>query len=132
MVKKQKEDTPNVNATTNRDIVQRLNFLYQASVYLQSIAPPEPLINKGKERQLDQVPYKAKDPMDINDDKLQVQSANAQSKSHKRTRRKIHRKSTDDLARTYIQYMRVVGQKTTVKMCVYEMFKFSFFSKYPR
>ena len=39
MGKKQKEETPNINATPNRDIIQRLNFLYQASVYLQSIEP---------------------------------------------------------------------------------------------
>ena len=38
-----KNDVPNPNLTTvvNRDIIQRLNFLYQASVYLSSCSPPK-------------------------------------------------------------------------------------------
>ena len=37
MGKRQKEDSPNINAVANKDIIQRLDFLYQASVYLQSL-----------------------------------------------------------------------------------------------
>lgn len=78
MVKRQKEDTPNINATPNCDIIQRLNFLCQASVYLQSLEPPSRSRSKGK----------------------------GQRKG-----------TTRDLARSYVQCMRAVGQKTTVKMC---------------
>jgi len=55
MVKKQKEETPNVNATANRDIVQRLNFLYQASSYLQSAALTPFAQQKGKARQIEEI-----------------------------------------------------------------------------
>jgi ribonuclease P protein subunit RPR2 len=98
MGKKQKEETPNVNATPNRDIIQRLNFLYQASVYLQSLEPsaPIPVSNhpsaSGKSR------FK------------NTQKADGKKKKHKR------KYTTGDLARNYVQCMRIVGQKTTVKM----------------
>jgi len=85
MGKKQKEETPNINATPNRDIIQRLNFLYQASVYLQSISPS----SSGS---------KAKHTQDL--------------KKHISRRKR----TTGDLARSYAQCMRVVGQKTTVKI----------------
>jgi len=84
MAKKEKEETPNVNATQNRDIAQRLNFLYQASVYLQSIAPST--------------------------------TSGLRSNKGKHERRIGKKQTTGDLARSYIQCMRVVGQKTTVKM----------------
>lgn len=95
MVKKQKEETPNINATPNRDIIQRLNFLYQASVYLQSLEPS--ISDKAKE---------------IHDSKhtQNVGGTKKKKKKHKRKQR------TGDLARSYVQCMRVVGQKTTVKI----------------
>jgi ribonuclease P protein subunit RPR2 len=123
MAKKQNEATPNVNATANRDIVQRLNFLYQASVYLQSIAPPAPTetsrTRKGKAKQTEN--DKEGDSMGM----IIVQEASASSSTAgkhvggKKHKHKVGRKkTTGDLARSYIQCMRVVGQKTTVKMCV--------------
>ncbi|KAI0298579.1 RNAse P Rpr2/Rpp21/SNM1 subunit domain-containing protein [Russula brevipes] len=39
MGKKNKGEAPNPSNIANRDILQRLNFLYQASVYLGSISP---------------------------------------------------------------------------------------------
>lgn len=93
MVKKQKDETPNINATPNRDIIQRLNFLYQASVYLQSLELPV------------SIPVSPK----MSDSK-HTQDVDGKKKKHKR------KQTTGDLARTYIQCMRVVGQKTTVKM----------------
>ncbi|KAH8979127.1 hypothetical protein EDB92DRAFT_1981313 [Lactarius akahatsu] len=38
MGKKNKDEAPNPNGVVNRDILQRLNFLYQASAYLESIS----------------------------------------------------------------------------------------------
>ena len=38
MAKKTKDDVPNVNSVTNRDIMQRMNFLYQASLYMNSLS----------------------------------------------------------------------------------------------
>lgn len=37
MAKKTPDDVPNPSSVTNRDILQRLNFLYQASAYLSHI-----------------------------------------------------------------------------------------------
>ena len=37
---KKSNDVPNPNSVINRDVIQRLNFLYQASVYLSSCNPP--------------------------------------------------------------------------------------------
>jgi ribonuclease P protein subunit RPR2 len=94
MVKKQKEETPNINATPNRDIIQRLNFLYQASVYLQSLEPPASIPTSRK----------------ISDSKHTQDVDGKKKRKHKR------KQTTGDLARSYVQCMRVVGQKTTVKM----------------
>lgn len=37
MAKKPRDDAPNPHSVANRDIIQRLNFLYQASVYLNGV-----------------------------------------------------------------------------------------------
>ncbi|KAF7376431.1 hypothetical protein MSAN_00058700 [Mycena sanguinolenta] len=45
MAKKNKDgdaQTPNANSIPNRDIMQRLNFMYQASVYLSGVLPVPP------------------------------------------------------------------------------------------
>ncbi|KAJ7268657.1 RNAse P Rpr2/Rpp21/SNM1 subunit domain-containing protein [Mycena haematopus] len=45
MAKKNKDSdtqTPNANSIANRDIMQRLNFMYQASVYLSGVLPVPP------------------------------------------------------------------------------------------
>jgi len=114
MAKKEKEETPNLSATPNRDIAQRLNFLYQASVYLQSIAPSTTQVhsNRGKQRE---------EGRDANSDMMDVDVAPSNKISglpmvKKHGRRTSKKQTTGDLARSYIQSMRVVGQKTTVKM----------------
>ena len=112
MGKKQKEETPNNNATPNRDIIQRLNFLFQASVYLQSLEPSTsiPISNhpsfSGKSRPKSK--GKAKEIQITESSKHTTTSG--KKKKHKR------KLTTGDLARNYVQCMRIVGQKTTVKM----------------
>ncbi|PPQ97584.1 hypothetical protein CVT26_002312 [Gymnopilus dilepis] len=114
MVKKQKDDTPNVNSTANRDVVQRLNFLYQAGVYLQSAAPTLSAEEKGKARQTDLITDQMEDISSKKErDDQDTEMASVQKKKQ---RRKINMKDTGDLARTYVESMRVVGQKATVKM----------------
>ena len=108
MVKKQKDEGPNVNSTPNRDILQRLNFLYQASVYLQSLDPPASeshSISSGKVR--------SRGKNKESDDRSKQ---TRQDFSRKKKRKHKKKQTTGDLARSYIQCMRVVGQKTTVKM----------------
>ncbi|KAK0485346.1 RNAse P Rpr2/Rpp21/SNM1 subunit domain-containing protein [Armillaria luteobubalina] len=71
MARKAKDDTPNVNSVPNKDIIQRLNYLYQASMSLNGVT------------------------------------------SQSSPRRK--RVTTSD-SRSYVSSMKVVGQKTVVKM----------------
>jgi len=92
MGKKQrdKNEAPNPNSAANRDIIQRLNFLYQASVYLNSVGAPAPST-----------------------------SSRASGEKQVKGKRKENGKSVMsivDLSRSYIKSMKVVGQKTTVKM----------------
>ncbi|KAJ3761951.1 RNAse P Rpr2/Rpp21/SNM1 subunit domain-containing protein [Lentinula raphanica] len=88
MGKKPKIDGPNPTSVSNRDVMQRLNFLYQASVYLNNVhssSTLEPSVStsgsiptsKGKKRRC----------MDLN-----------------------------DLSRNYIETMRGVGTRTTVQL----------------
>ena len=108
MAKKQKEETPNINATPNRDIIQRLNFLYQASVYLQSVEPSASI--------------------PISDSKGKANPKHTQNVGGTKKKKHKRRQTTGDLARSYVQCMRVVAQKTTVKM--YEIF-FSYVIRIP-
>jgi len=111
MGKKQKDEIPNVNATPNRDIIQRLNFLYQASVYLQSLEPPIPIIPDTE-----YVPSSSGSKNKGKGKESQVTEYTHGKKKHtsRRNMRKIQ--TTGDLARSYVQCMRLVEQKTTVKM----------------
>ncbi|KAI0311770.1 RNAse P Rpr2/Rpp21/SNM1 subunit domain-containing protein [Amylostereum chailletii] len=111
MAKKDKTVTvPNPHNIQNRDVLQRLNFLYQASVYLQSISPS----TVG--------------------DSLPTGPSNSVSASHPAVKKKKHSKflhiqkeeklprrrtrivSTNDVARGYVRTMKQVAQKATVKM----------------
>lgn len=90
MAKKGKDEVPNPNSVANRDIIQRLNFLYQASVYLHTIPGPAPSTSTA-------APEK-----------------NApRTKQKRKTTKKV---TSGDLAKAYIACMKTVGQKTTVKM----------------
>jgi hypothetical protein len=93
MARKNKaEATPNATNVANRDILQRLNFLYQASIYLNAIGPgpgPGPSAIKP----------------DADDD----------GKKKKRRQRRL---TAGDLSREYVKDMKLVARKTTVRMCV--------------
>ena len=99
MGKRQKEDSPNINAVANKDIIQRLNFLYQASVYLQSL--------EGGNQQ--------KGGSDLSLNAQPTQSV-AEKSVKQYARKKRSNRRTNVLARDYIHCMRQVAQKTTVKM----------------
>jgi ribonuclease P protein subunit RPR2 len=89
MGKKTKDQVPNANSVPNRDIIQRLNFLYQASVYLDALPTAS-----------------------VSNEHLTLDSMITKTK---RPRRSVNAK---DLSRSYIRSMKIVGQKTTVKMLV--------------
>jgi ribonuclease P protein subunit RPR2 len=99
MAKKGKDEAPNPHSVSNRDIIQRLNFLYQAGVYLNTISSGS---GSG-------VPHQDATPSST--------SGGQCTKPNKK--RKVQRKATtSDLAKAYISSMKVVGQKTTVKLFV--------------
>ncbi|KAJ7077318.1 RNAse P Rpr2/Rpp21/SNM1 subunit domain-containing protein [Mycena belliarum] len=75
-----KDPAPNASSVVNRDIMQRLNFMYQASVYLSGVLPVPP-------------------------------PAELQKRSKKTRKMTVH-----DLSKSYINSMKVVANKTMVKM----------------
>ncbi|KAA1471748.1 Rpr2-domain-containing protein [Dentipellis sp. KUC8613] len=126
MAKKTKDEVPNPNSVSNRDVLQRLNFLYQASAYLDSISTsPRPL-----------PPVAKPDPQVTGSDTtlppictcvlcmgIIPPEDRMPPKESKKLRRKRERKatigrelSTSDIAMSYVRCMKQVGQKTTVKM----------------
>ena len=98
MVKKQNSTaSPNPHSVPNRDIMQRLNFLYQASAYLSSLSATNGRVTpttrpeaqsdtspnlEGKEKQTDEVPLA----------------------------------TPAYLSRAYVSSMKAIGQKTVVKL----------------
>ena len=96
MAKKGKDDVPNPNSVANRDILQRLNFLYQASQVLSNMGAAEPsgVMQAGREK----VALMGK----------------ASLKKEKNRRR--HPTTVADLSRTYLQTMKTIGTKTNVRM----------------
>ncbi|KAG1826479.1 RNAse P Rpr2/Rpp21/SNM1 subunit domain-containing protein [Suillus variegatus] len=90
MGKQNKDDIPNPSRVGNRDIIQRLNFLYQASVLLNGMAAGP-----------SQVPSS------------NCETSDTQNPPKTRQKRVV---STADLSRSYIDTMKVVGQKTNVKI----------------
>lgn len=97
MAKKLKEEAvPTSNSVPNRDIIQRLNYMYQASAYLQSL-------------QLQRPPPSANFDAD---GQPKAQTASGKGKAGGI----LKRKTVADLAQIYVRSMKVVGQRTTVKM----------------
>ncbi|KAJ7497613.1 RNAse P Rpr2/Rpp21/SNM1 subunit domain-containing protein [Mycena latifolia] len=80
MAKKNKDDVPNASSIVNRDIMQRLNFMYQASVYLSGVLPVPPPTAPEKRK------------------------------------KKSRKMNVHDLSKSYINSMKVVANKTMVKM----------------
>ncbi|ESK92048.1 ribonuclease p 21kda subunit [Moniliophthora roreri MCA 2997] len=91
MTKKTKNDVPNLSNVANRDIMHRLNFLYQASVYLNSID------DSGSSSQKQPTP-------------------DVTQKSNRQKKRKSRRAGPKNLAKSYIDTMKLVSTKTIVRM----------------
>ncbi|KAJ6625852.1 hypothetical protein B0H10DRAFT_2211724 [Mycena sp. CBHHK59/15] len=83
MAKKNKDEAPNASNIVNKDIMQRLNFMYQASVYLSGVLPVSP-------------PEPSSAPL--------------------KRRKKSRKMTVHDLSKSYINSMKVVANKTMVKM----------------
>ncbi|GJE94395.1 ribonuclease P protein subunit rpr2 [Phanerochaete sordida] len=96
MAKKPKDDPPNPHSVPHRDVLQRLNFLYQASRLLGAHAAPPP------------PPTHAPLPDTLH-------GAARRHAARERTRAR-HGTAPAELARTYVRNMRAIGQKTNVRM----------------
>ena len=116
MGKKNKGAFPNPSNIANRDILQRLNFLYQASVYLESISRKcgESVDTGAGPSESDLGP-----PMSA---AAAYPSTPALSKAARRKRDGEHCKGrvirAADIGQGYVRAMRLIGQKTTTKMSV--------------
>ena len=101
--KKTQDDVPNPNSIQNRDIMQRLNFLYQASVLLGTSTQPVP----QHESTADST-------------KAQTKSRQTQLKSRQKRKQEMleqrNPSTAIDLSRTYVRSMKVIGRKTAVRM----------------
>ncbi|KAJ4483826.1 RNAse P Rpr2/Rpp21/SNM1 subunit domain-containing protein [Lentinula aciculospora] len=89
MGKKSRNDIPNPSSVSNRDVIQRLNFLYQASVYLDNV--------------------QSSSTTPSHDD-----SSSRKFKDKQNKRKKVVK--LKDLSRSYIETMKSVGTKTTVQL----------------
>ncbi|KIK09695.1 hypothetical protein K443DRAFT_298120 [Laccaria amethystina LaAM-08-1] len=112
MGKKQKEDVLNINSIANRDIIQRLNFMYQASVYLQSLST---FASTSSTSSADSMDQSGVSPCEASGS---VTEPSSPPKAAKGKRKRVigRKKTVNDLARSYVHALKVVGQKTTVKM----------------
>ncbi|EIN11439.1 Rpr2-domain-containing protein [Punctularia strigosozonata HHB-11173 SS5] len=106
--KNTKDEAPNPNAVANRDILQRLNFLYQASVYMNSIQPPSAHAGPSQSS----IKPDAAAPVAATPGEASAPSRPVATKK-RRPRRTIR---TTDLAREYVKDMKLVGRKTTVRL----------------
>ena len=102
MGKKDKNQEPvaNLNGVANRDIIQRINFLYQASTYLHSISPEAP-----------------SQPPEPSSSKPPPAPVNKKGNPDRKKWKNRTPTSAADLSRAYVHSMRIVGQKAMVRMC---------------
>ena len=122
MAKKTKEsgnETPNPSNIPNKDVLQRLNFLYQASNILSNItlegsSSPSPRASNTKTIKSGPVATGVEQHTATS-----IEDMGAKSIGRKRrTRRQIN---THSIARTLIGSMKAIGQKTNVRMYVLYM-----------
>ena len=131
MAKKNKDEAPNPNSVANRDILQRLNFLYQASAYLSTMPNATASSSTQAAEPQSQPPlleYSSSihPVLHVPDRFLMHRFINPKHPDGSRKQRKaVKRKSgvgrklgVEEIARAYVRQMKQIGQKTTVKMYV--------------
>lgn len=95
MAKKSKDEFPNPDSVSNRDVLQRLNFLYQASALLGTVQTPPKAFQEAIPKGL----------------------TGQERKEEKRRRNKArHSTACVDLSRAYVKSMKVIGQKTNTRL----------------
>ncbi|KAH9061229.1 Rpr2-domain-containing protein [Lactarius vividus] len=109
MGKKNKDEAPNPNGIVNRDTLQRLNFLYQASTYLDSISyksDVRPKVDSPTDT-TEEVPTGASGSARLTTGLAKTQLG------RKERRRKKQVIQAADIGQGYVRAMRLIGQKTT-------------------
>ncbi|KAI0089286.1 RNAse P Rpr2/Rpp21/SNM1 subunit domain-containing protein [Irpex rosettiformis] len=100
--KKSQDNVPNPNNVQNRDIMQRLNFLYQASVFLGTSTQP--------------VPHHHPRPEPTNSEPEVIKIVSRRQRRKQEMLEQRNPSTAIDLSRTYVRSMKVIGKKTTVRM----------------
>jgi len=121
MGKKNKGELPNPSNISNRDILQRLNFLYQASVYLESISrkcTQSVDAGAGPSSPSDSGPSMGSTAVLGSGPSLTAPLSKAAKRKCDRDQRKRRVIRAADIGQGYVRAMRLIGQKTTVKMWV--------------
>jgi len=119
MGKKNKGDVPNPNNIANRDILQRLNFLYQASVYMESISRQCSNVvdtGAGPSGSISGLPVGATAVGDAGQSTALLSKAAKRKGNREQRKRRVIRAA--DIGQGYVRAMRLIGQKATVKMWV--------------
>jgi ribonuclease P protein subunit RPR2 len=95
MPKKDKVDVPNPNSIANKDILQRLNFLYQASIFMNSLPSSS---SSARE--------------------TSIENKSATSNPKKKRSRSSRKRNwcALELSRVYVEDAKAVAQKTTTRM----------------
>lgn len=116
---------PSSSAVTSRDTLQRLNYLYQASVLLATAIPPSSYAHASTSKSkatLDDVEHK-RIPTGVG--KVTEETASEDGGSAKTARRKklkhrshSERSALPGLSRMMVKTMREVAKKAVVRMCV--------------
>jgi ribonuclease P protein subunit RPR2 len=96
--KQSKDEAPNPNSVANREMFQRLNFLYQASAYLKGIEAPASVPSDG-------IDHTSRD--------------NPRKKGCKRRRATL-----GGLGSSYVQCMRNISSKCVIRMFVLTFTRF--------
>ena len=116
MGKKNKGEAPNPSNIVNRDILQRLNFLYQASVYLESISRQ----SVGSQAVDTEAGPSGRTLGGSTAGEKPDLSTTPQSKTERRKGNREQRKGrvvrAADIGQGYVRAMRLISQKATVKM----------------
>ncbi|TDL24232.1 Rpr2-domain-containing protein [Rickenella mellea] len=107
---KNKDDGQNPNNIPNKDILQRLNFLYQASVLMHKIASPSDNPDSS-------TPDSGNPRLEATqEDNSETGRGRHERNMHKSNGKQQRMGTASDLARNYIRSMRIIGQKTNVRM----------------
>jgi ribonuclease P protein subunit RPR2 len=113
--KTRQEDVPNPGSVANRDVLQRMNFLYQASAYLQSVstASTSSSVSTISSVSKSRVPG----ALQKGNKKSGLNAKGRKAERHAARLKRVI--GVEDLARSYVRTMKQIGLKATVKMCVH-------------